>query len=311
MATAEDDPAADLVIGQLNRRGVPVVRMDPGSFPEQIGLAAEFCSEGVGGAARTRWREAKLEGVRSVYWRRPSPYTAAPGLSAQDAQWVVDQSRWGFGGLLACLPGALYVNHPWRNRDAEAKPLQLTTAAACGLDIPRTLITNDPGRARSFARAHAPVVYKPLWRGDYRAPDGTGRTVWVRAVEPGDIGGEVAAAAHMFQAGVDKTADVRLTVVGEQMFAVRIEGAPVLDWREAYADLAYAPVRVPGAVAAGVRAYLSALGLAFGAFDFALRRDGAWIMLECNPNGQWSWFPDRFTLPIARALADLLEKGER
>ncbi|WP_435858953.1 hypothetical protein [Streptomyces varsoviensis] len=31
--------------------------------------------------------------------------------------------------------------------------------------------------------------------------------------------------------------------------------------------------------------------------------------LECNPNGQWAWLEDAAGLPIARAIAGLLENG--
>ncbi len=50
-------------------------------------------------------------------------------------------------------------------------------------------------------------------------------------------------------------------------------------------------------------------GLVFGAFDFGLDRDGRWHWYECNPNGQWAWFPDRITTPITRAIADQLQHG--
>lgn len=36
---------------------------------------------------------------------------------------------------------------------------------------------------------------------------------------------------------------------------------------------------------------------------------GDWYFLECNPNGQWAWQPHATTRAIARALADVLEKG--
>ncbi|WP_343233466.1 ATP-grasp ribosomal peptide maturase [Streptomonospora sp. PA3] len=311
VVTASDDPAADLVVDVLNERRVPLVRLDPDDFPHSLDLAAELGPRGLGGTVTPAHTELPADNVRSVYWRRPSAYTAPPGMDDQDARWVIDQSRWGLGGVLACLPGALYLNHPWRNRDAESKPAQLAGASACGLAIPPTLITNQPDRARAFARHHAPIVYKPLWPSRYHAPDGTGRAIWVRPVDPSELDASVAGAAHLFQACVDKDADIRLTAVGDRAFAVRIDGAPVLDWREDYSRLTYTPVATPKPVVEAVRAYLARFNLSFGVFDFALDRTGQWIFLECNPNGQWSWFPDHITAPITHALADLLQKGRR
>jgi hypothetical protein len=40
-----------------------------------------------------------------------------------------------------------------------------------------------------------------------------------------------------------------------------------------------------------------------------LTGDETWCFLECNPNGQWAWLEETAGLPIASALADLLENG--
>lgn len=309
VVTEVNDPTADLVIRELYDRGTHVARIDPGDFPHQVKASAAFDDSGMSGTLTTPTRSIESGALRSVYWRRPSPYRAPAHLDTQDAAWVVDQSRWGFGGVLASLPEALYVNHPWRNRDAESKPAQLAAAATAGFTVPPTLVTNNPDAAREFAAKHAPIVYKPLWHGDYHADDGTGRTIWVQCVLPENIDESVAGAAHQFQACVDKEADIRLTVVSDRMFAVRIDGAPRLDWRQDYPLLAYTSVPVPDHITEAVRIYLSVFGLEFGAFDFALRRDGAWVFLECNPNGQWAWFDDPVPAQITRAIADLLEKG--
>ncbi|MER6141264.1 ATP-grasp ribosomal peptide maturase [Streptomyces sparsogenes] len=306
--TKVNDATADLVIEQLNARRIPVTRLDPGDFPATVAVNAYLDNHGLSGSLRTSSRTADLRAIRSVYWRRPSPYTASDGLRPQDAHWCADQARYGLGGVLGALPEALYVNHPWRNRDAEHKPAQLAVAARCGLDVPPTLITNDAERARRFAREYAPVVYKPVRNTDYHGDDSRALTVWVEEVAPSEIDTEVRRTVHLFQQRVDKVADIRLTAVGDQLFAVRIDGAPGLDWRRDYDALSYALIETPPEVAKGVRAYLDAFGLVFGAFDFGLDRHGRWWMYECNPNGQWAWFPDPITELITAALADRLQR---
>lgn len=279
-------------------------------FPAAVTVNAAV--DGLGGSVRTATRTVHLGQVRSVYWRRPSAYSAPEDLSEQDAHWCLDQARYGLGGILGALPRAHYVNHPWRNGDAEYKPAQLATAARCGLAVPPTLVTNDTAQARRFAKEHGPVVYKPVRNTGYLSEGTRALTVWVEKVSPADIHVGVARTIHMFQHWVDKVADVRLTVVGEHQFAVRIDGAPGLDWRRDYDALSYTLVETPPEVAKGVRAYLDAFGLVFGAFDFGLDSLGCWWMYECNPNGQWAWFPDPITEKIAVALADQLQhSGKR
>ncbi|GAA5704606.1 MULTISPECIES: hypothetical protein [Streptomyces] len=115
------------------------------------------------------------------------------------------------------------------------------------------------------------------------------------------------AGERLFQQRVSKSADIRLTAVGDHLTAVRIDGSPGIDWRRHYEALTYTPVPVPPEITKGVRAYLDAFGLVFGAFDFGLGTDGRWHWYECNPNGQWAWFPDNITAPITNALADRLQ----
>ncbi|MEV0254776.1 ATP-grasp ribosomal peptide maturase [Streptomyces sp. NPDC050732] len=302
-----DDATADVVIEELNRRWVPVVRLDPADFPQNIGVDARLDGSGLCGHVRTTTRVAELDRVRSVYWRRPRPYAAPAGLEEQDARWSVAEARFGLGGLLASLPGAHYVNHPWRNRDAEYKPAQLVVAAQCGFEVPPTLLTNDPAAARDFAREHGPVVYKPLRNTDYHDAQGQALTVWVDEVDPADLTAGIAQTMHQFQHRVPSVADLRVTAVGKKVFTMRIDGAPGPDWRRHYDALTYTLIDTPPELAKGVRAYLDAFGLVFGAFDFGLdAADRAW-WYECNPNGQFAWFPEPITSQLVCAVADQLQ----
>ena len=307
MVTCLDDSTSDLVLAELHDRAIPAVRFDPGAdFPAESRMSASFGPAGMSGLITTATRELRLTDVRSVYWRRPTPYRRAPELDERIGRWVSDQSRYGLGGVLAALPGALYVNHPWRIRDAEHKPTQLATATACGLAIPPTLITNDPDAARIFADI-GPIVYKPLWATPTQDRDGTAVNVWTQSVDPVDITTAISGAAHLFQRQVDKVADVRVIVIGASVFAVRIDGAPGIDWRRHYPDLSYALIEAPSMLVEAMQAYLSRFKLIFGAFDFALTGKDEWIFLECNPNGQWAWFPDPIPARIAAAIAHRLQ----
>ncbi|MET7716699.1 ATP-grasp ribosomal peptide maturase [Streptomyces sp. NPDC005407] len=306
VVTRLDDATADTVISELNRRKLPVARLDPGNFPDTVTVTTAFDSFGPSGLLRTATRTVDLGRVRSVYWRRPNLYAAPEGIAGQDARWCTEEARYGLGGVLGALPGAHYVNHPWRNRDAEYKPAQLATAARYGMTVPPTAITNDPYQARQFADEHGPVIYKPLRETDYLDERGRALTVWIDDVTADRIGDGVAHTAHLFQQRVNKIADIRMTAVGDRLFPVRIDGSPGVDWRRHYESLTYTVIDAPPDVAKGVRAYLDAFGLAFGAFDFGLDADGRWWFYECNPNGQWAWFPDPITDQIASAIADQL-----
>ncbi|MFD7596337.1 ATP-grasp ribosomal peptide maturase [Kitasatospora sp. NPDC059812] len=304
------DATADVVLRILAERGVPVVRTDPGADLQQgAALTTRYEKDGQRGTLTTATRVLGLGRVRSVWYRRPSTYEAPAGMEGQDAAFCRAQAHWGVGGILAALPGAHYVNHPWRVREAEHKPVQLHAALTSGFTVPATVITTDPDQARAFCRAQVGgAVYKQLWNSPYRGEDDRAAQAWVSEVRPQEITEAVAACPHLFQAKVDKAYDVRLTAVGTRLFAVRID-SPDLDWRRRQNLLTYTQVAVPDDVAAAVARYLGAFGLVFGAFDFAVDTARCWNFFECNPNGQWAWFPPPMTDLIAEALADRLQRG--
>ncbi|WP_445394998.1 ATP-grasp ribosomal peptide maturase [Streptomyces sp. LE64] len=303
------DVTADLVLRLLAERRVPVVRLDPGTdFHAGASLTVRYSEGSQPGVLRTTSRALDTSGVRSVWVRRPSPYEGPSELDGQDRRFAADQCRWGAGGILASLPGAHYLNHPWNNRSAEFKPAQLSVAQGCGFLLPDTLITNDPREAREFlADSRTAMVYKPLWSTPYRV-NGRPHAVWVEEVRSAEITEAVSACPHLFQARVDKVFDVRVTAVGEKTFGVRID-SPDLDWRRRQDRMACTPMAVPDEVIRSVGAYLEGFRLVYGAFDFAVTAAGDWYFLECNPNGQWAWQPAETTAAIAEALADRLQRG--
>lgn len=306
--TSVDDATADPVTQRLFDRGVPVMRLDPAELlGGKARMSARFDGKGMRGRIRTTSRELELGHVRAAWWRRPTPYQAPVDWDRRVARFTLNEAGHGFHGILATLHGCVWVNHPWNNRAADHKPAQLSVAAACGFIVPETLITNDPAEARAFAREFSPVLYKPLKHAVLPAKDGRNGMIWVGPVTSTSLDDSVTATAHMFQEQVKKEADVRVTVVDQQIFAIRIDSR-LLDWRSDYSALTYTRVRCPPTVEQAIHDYMRSFGLLFGAFDFALTSAGEWAFLECNPNGQWAWIAEQEDA-VADALADLLEKG--
>ncbi|WP_405675752.1 hypothetical protein OG292_10365 [Streptomyces sp. NBC_01511] len=155
-------------------------------------------------------RTAELANVRALYHRRPSGY--APNGDGPSARFVAQENRRGLGGVLAALSGCRYVSHPQAIARAEYKPAQLAAANRQGFRVPATLITSDPAEAKAFA-TEQPTIYKPLHAGAYDI-DGEAAGIWAAPVDPSAIDRAVSHCAHLFQAQVPKTSDVRAVVVG-------------------------------------------------------------------------------------------------
>ncbi|MFI6277880.1 ATP-grasp ribosomal peptide maturase [Streptomyces sp. NPDC050988] len=308
VATEADDLTADMVIAELNRRSVPVARFNPADIGADLTVSARFgtCSAPVAGQIRTPSRAVDLATVRSVYWRRPV-WPVFDHLGVDDARFATAQVRYGLGGILYAFDGPLWVNHPLRNTAADYKPAQLAVAQRLGLAVPATLVTNDPDEARQFVAGHDQVIFKTLRWTRYQR-DGVPVTGWADPVTAAEIDESVRVVPHLFQAVVDKVADIRVLVVGQQVFAVRIESG-MLDWRRDYSALSYSVVDLPGPTEKALLAYLDHFGLVSGSFDLAVDRTGGLWWLELNPNGQWGWLQEATGLAMSAAFAELLTQG--
>lgn len=309
VVTDRFDPTADLVVEELNRRDVSVFRCDTSEFPTSLTVAAELTGDGWRGRAWTARRSVDFTAVCGIYYRRPTGFTFHEEMSVEERRWADVQARLGFGGLLASLQP--WLNHPHRIGYAEYKPVQLQVAIAAGLQVPRTLVTNEPGTARSFVTEVGRAVCKPF--GGTAAvidTDGT-HQLFAACVSPEQAGDPaVAHTMHLFQEWVPKDHEVRLTVVDDQFFAARIDArspAAQVDWRSDYHALDYTATETPKFVRTRVNQLLRRLRLRFAAIDFVVAPDGEWWFLECNPNGQWAWIETETGMPIAAALADALQ----
>ncbi|MFD8011995.1 ATP-grasp ribosomal peptide maturase [Streptomyces sp. NPDC058955] len=308
VVTEPDDITADMVIGELNRRDVPVVRFDPADIGGDLTVSARFgtCPTPVAGHVRTPSRTADLTCVRSVYWRRPV-WPSFPHLSPDDSRFAAAQVRYGLGGTLYALHRPLWVNHPLRIAAADYKPAQLALAQQLGFAVPRTLVTNDPVEAREFIRLQGDTISKTLRWTPYTR-NGVPVTGWAAPVSPDEIDDGVRVTPHLFQARVDKVADLRVLIVGRRTFAVRIDSG-MLDWRRDYSVLTYSVERLSHSLDSALREYLDRLNLVSGSFDLAVDRAGNHWWLELNPNGQWGWLETETGLPMSAAFADLLMEG--
>jgi glutathione synthase/RimK-type ligase-like ATP-grasp enzyme len=210
--------------------------------------------------------------------------------------------------VLESLP-ITWINAPSRVHRAEYKPRQLAHAAAAGLLVPPTLVTNDPQAVAEFAE-HQPdgIVTKTLYARMPRTEDGhLAGAVYTSDVPPDRYRDPtIAATAHLFQAKLVKKTDVRVTVVGDDLFATEINNAGELDWRRSHETVIYRPCELPEAVVAAVHRLMHSLGLVFGALDFVLTEQGHQFV-EINPNGQWGWIEHQTGQPISRALATALQ----
>lgn len=253
-----------------------------------------------------------LAGIGSVYYRRPQPFGITEDMNPTERHWATAEARSGLGGLLDALPDVRWVNHPHHNVMANDRPRQLAVAAECGLSIPDTLVTNDPEQAREFCHSHRAegVLYKPLTVAP-RGENGQPVALLADTVTAEQITDGVARTSHLFQTRVPCAFWARLVMVGDAMFAARIDTPPevtAVDLRAIQDQLSFTRVEVPPSVANGMRDLMARFELTFSSSDWVITPEGVWTFIgDLNPNGQWAWLPpiqDEITEALAATLGE-------
>ena len=120
---------------------------------------------------------------------------------------------------------------------------------------------------------------------------------------------------QIFQPTIDKVAELRVIVVGERFFVGKIDtrdcDAGRIDWRLADSDVTWTEGHIDADTQDKLQAFMSALGLHYGAIDLIVPPAGPPVFLEVNPAGEWGWLERDLGFPIATAIADaLITNGE-
>ena len=305
LVTASYDLAPLYVGAALERRGVPFFRLDTDRFPSEV-QASFDPQRGLSisdGDMHISHRE-----VKSVWYRRNVAPNLPEDLDVGSSEFCEREARMFLEGALTSLPTQRWLSSPQAIWLAERKPYQLAKAAQLGFTLPRTIVTNDEAAVKGFALENE-LVAKAVSSVSIKGIDGN-RAIFTNALVPGDLEdlSGLALAPVIFQENIVKSSDIRVTVVGNDVFAAEIlsqsRESSNVDWRATDdPDLEHRPHELPSTLARQCLSLVSNLGLAFGALDFALTPDGTYVFFEINPNGEWLWLEDQLGLPISERIA--------
>jgi len=303
-----DDVHAMAVIQELQQLEEPVLLFDLATFPLRTTMEIDFFADGVAPS-----RQLSLDGTRLdlgdvgvVWWRRPLPFGLPEVMrSAEDHSFAYNECYAAIAGLWKILD-AWWINDPVREEVAARKLFQLRVARECGLRIPRTRVTNSPEAALAFAdETGATTVYKA-----FAATEHSWRETRLLRPEERDLIHHVQTAPVIFQEYIDGSYDLRITIVGDEIFAAKIASQEMdykIDFRMHIDNVPITEIELPEDVAQGLKALMTTLGLSYGAIDMRLTPEGEFVFLEINPTGQWLFVERATGQPIARAMAELMQ----
>ncbi|MEZ0471870.1 hypothetical protein [Luteimonas salinilitoris] len=286
---------------------------DPAMPPLSMCCDAESGLRATGGAADA--------GVGSVWFRRPRNPESFPRALEADLPFL--RNEWArfannVHALASGLTDALWVNRPSAAIDAENKMVQLCAARRAGLRFPATLMSSDPAEIRRFAGAHRRVVYKPFQTHSWQdAASGKMFSTYARIVDAEMLRDDASLrqCPGIYQAVVHKRYDVRVTIIGECSFAVRLDSPPqgdFIDWRIASlaSTMQARPAELPAGYDGRLQRLMRELGIVFGCVDLAVDASGEAHFLEVNQAGQFLFLEQAVpSMPMLRAMCALLAQG--
>jgi len=303
--TSNTDLTADFLITELIKRQLPYFRLNAEDLT-RANLTFSIDGDGARRTLSVGPKTLDLTKVRAVWYRRaiqPSPIAALP---PGERIFVAGELR-HFAMGLVLNPEALWVNPIDKVSVAEHKLYQLQVARELGFQVPRTLVSDDLGKLQSFAAANKyGTICKPIFHGLF--VDGASRySVYTRRVVSESLdAASVAICPVLLQEEIRRSADVRVTFIGEKCFVADIKGeASLVDWRDPDIVVEYSASKVGEDIQNTCRAMLKKLGLLYGAFDFVRTPDDNIVFLEINPTGEWAWLEDRLGFPMREAFIQL------
>jgi len=308
LLTEQFEPTADLLVAEMRRRGVPCVRWNLDQFPINSTLTYRACSNIFRTEIVADGRQVDLNDVGSIWCRGIQALGFPPDLSAPDRKFAEAESERALGALCT-VASVTWMNHPYCHVRANSKPTQLAIACKLGLDVPPTVITNDPAEARAFiAGTKGETIYKAHTQS---LDTGPGKALFTSIVTEQALArlDLIQVTPGIFQSLVAKAFELRITVVGSRIFSAKIDSQSRqetrVDWRHRpfEADAAF---ELPHDIEAKLHVFMKELGLLYGAFDFIVTPEGRHVFLEVNPAGQYMWIESKLGLPITAAIVDAL-----
>src|SRR3989344_5769222 len=227
-----EDESSKLIMQRLEEINEPFQLVDLGKFPLEATASIDLSNK-----TSIKFAQNKLvftvENVKSVWWRRPKG-KALPTTNNPLQKYIELESEVFINSLFNLLGSDVkWVSNPEKTRHANRKPIQLEIARQIGFRIPKTLISNDPEAVRDFLDKNQdmPLIMKPVGSSFVRLSDdptdaeGKNLAIYTKIVDKGLLIRNIQKVKNcpvIFQEAAMQEFDIRVTVVGYNVFAVKI-----------------------------------------------------------------------------------------
>ena len=236
-----------------------------------------------------------FESISSIYYRK----LFLPELKDYDAKYHTYMQKEIYSfivGLVDSFNGKI-LTAPSILRKVENKIYQLKVATDLKFLLPNSLITNDSGVGNKFNVSQ--TIAKPLSTGKLTSSTAVHSNIITDSIS------DISLSPTYFQEYISKDYELRVTVVENTFYCVKIIANNKTDWRDNEEQNLYELIDIPEIIKQQCLDFLKVCDLNFGTFDYIVS-DGKYYFLECNPNGQWLWLEMKLGLNISESIVRYL-----
>ena len=313
--TNKVDTHTDEVIKLLTKRNVRVFRLNTEDLLFKYKINFRVNEDG-------SWQAEIIDGFERVLdltkqkiaWLRKPDFNFFgnhPDKSAEES--FAESETKAFINSIYSLSNIKWINPPFTTNGAKVKFQQLLLANRMGIKTPKTIITNQPELAKDFfVSCGEEVLLKSIYTSTVTI-NGLNQAISSKKISKEQFYSSyqnIAFCPTQLQEYVEKAFELRITIIGEKVFAVKIDSQiheeTKVDWRLHTKLNPHSVFDLPENIEKFCIDFLREQELVYGAMDFIVTPQGEYYFLENNPFGQYLWLEIETGIPLTETMCNLL-----
>lgn len=298
---------ADSVIDELRKQRANVLRFNTDDGDRVSNISYSISSNVNQLLMKCDQRTINPELITKAWFQQPFPFDIS---STEEIEALQRANLMAAFSSIEEYLNCEWINKPSSTIQASNKIRQLNIAKQIGMEIPNTLISNDPEEIRDFCKDN-PRVMKNLASSWYFS-NGRLRAAYTKVV-PGallDRPETLEFCPIIYQEQIEKALECRVVSIGEKIFSVGSEpNQNSIDIRRGNATGGnFVPIDFPQTEHDHLMKFKLKLGIDYCGADYLIDKNGNWIFLEANTYGAWWWVDQHFNGQIKAAFVEALLK---
>jgi glutathione synthase/RimK-type ligase-like ATP-grasp enzyme len=312
---SNDYYTVDIVIKRLKELGKEVYRFNSDHFSNELNFDYTSNSEGTSVVIATPDFLFSSKEVEAVWYRKLWGIKSPDELDASFHKMYFQEYSTMRNLFFDSLKNVPWMNPMHEDHEiGENKLEQLRLASESGLKIPESLFTNDSNKVKDFFyNVCEKNMIAKLHGSLSRSMSGDTPFFPTTLIQEADLDNldTLCYCPMIFQRNIDKEYELRIVYVDGIFFTGKINAEKSIkgktDWRVATdISLTWESYILPHDICNSLTVMMKKMGLFFGAIDMIRQKDGQYIFLEVNPQGEWGMIQRDLGYPIGETIAEKL-----